>query len=56
MDGDVNLVVMLVDDADDLLIGCLLPIGRRERQPDQSAKLTDTIVDMHKVISDFHFL
>lgn len=51
MDGDIHLVVVLINDADDFLIATL-----RTWNLDQSSELSDAEVDMHKIVARLHLL
>ena len=50
VDGDIHLVVVLIDDADHLLIAASC------RHPDESAKLADAEIHMHDVVAGLHLL
>ena len=49
MDGDIHLVVVLIGDADNLLVACFCCDAHK------SDKSSDAEIDMHDVVACFHF-
>ena len=58
MDGDIDLVVVLKDDADDLLVLLFarLSTGILYGHAHKATELADAKVDMHHIVADFHLL
>ena len=59
MDGNIYLVILLVDNADDFLISLFysaVSISCGGRNTDKTGKLADTEIYMHNEVAGFHFL